>query len=135
MLKTYTGSCHCGAVCIEADLDVSAGTYKCNCTICTKARLWAVSVAPESFRLIGGEGDLTDYRGKNPVAHHFFCRHCGVRPFQRVDTPNMSGHVYYNINLACLDGIDIDELMAAPVAYFDGLNDAWDARPAEVRHL
>jgi hypothetical protein len=135
MLKTYTGSCHCGAVRIEADLDVSAGTYKCNCTICAKARLWAAEVAPDSFRLIAGEGDLTDYRGKNPVAHHFFCRRCGVRPFQRVDMPNMSGHVYYNINLACLDGIDIDELMAAPVAYFDGLNDAWDARPAEVRHL
>ena len=135
MLKTYTGSCHCGAVRIEADLDISAGTYKCNCTICTKARLWAASVAPESFRLIAGEGDLTDYRGKNPVAHHFFCRHCGVRPFQRVDMPNMSGHVYYNINLACLDGIDIDELMGAPVAYFDGLNNAWDHPPAEVRHL
>jgi hypothetical protein len=135
MLKTYTGSCHCGAVRIEADLDISAGTYKCNCTICAKARLWAVSVAPESFRLIAGEGDLADYRGKNPVAHHFFCRRCGVRPFQRVDTPNMSGRIYYNINLACLDGIDIDELMAAPVAYFDGLNDAWDVQPAEVRHL
>jgi hypothetical protein len=135
MLKTYTGSCHCGAIRIEADLDISAGTYKCNCTICAKARLWAVSVAPESFRLIAGEGDLADYRGKNPVAHHFFCRRCGVRPFQRVDTPNMSGRIYYNINLACLDGIDIDELMAAPVAYFDGLNDAWDVQPAEVRHL
>jgi hypothetical protein len=135
MLKTYTGSCHCGAVRIEADLDITAGTYKCNCTICTKARLWSAEAAPESFRLIAGEADLTDYRGKNPVAHHFFCRHCGVRPFQRVDTPNMSGRVYYNINLACLDGIDIDELIAAPIAYFDGLNDAWDARPAEVRHL
>jgi hypothetical protein len=135
MLKTYTGSCHCGAVRIEADLDLSAGTYKCNCTICTKARLWAASVESEFFRLIQGEGDLTDYRGKNPVAHHFFCRHCGVRPFQRVDMPNMSGHIYYNINLACLDGIDIDELMAAPVAYFDGLNNAWDSAPVEVRHL
>lgn len=135
MLKTYTGSCHCGTVRIEADLDIAAGTYKCNCTICAKARLWAASAAPEAFRLIAGEEALTDYRGKNPVAHHFFCRHCGVRPFQRVDMPNMSGHVYYNINLACLDGVDIDELMAAPVDYFDGLNNAWHARPVEVRHL
>jgi len=47
----------------------------------------------------------------------------------------MSGSPYYNINIACLDGVDIGELMAAPVTYYDGRNDAWDSRPAEIRHL
>ena len=42
---------------------------------------------------------------------------------------------YYNINLACLEGIDIDELMAAPVTHEDGRNDRWEATPAETRHL
>jgi hypothetical protein len=47
----------------------------------------------------------------------------------------MTGAKYYNINIACLDGLDIDELMAAPIAYYDGRNDDWHAVPAEVRHL
>ena len=135
MLKTYTGSCHCGAVRFEADVDISAGTGKCNCTICTKMRLWSVDAAPEVFRLTAGQSELTDYRGANPVAHHLFCRNCGVRPFEWVDTPNMSGSKYYNLNVACLDGVDIDELMSAPVTFYDGLNNNWGESPAETRHL
>jgi hypothetical protein len=135
MLKTYTGSCHCGAVRFEVDVDIAAGTGKCNCTICAKARLWLVNAKPGAFLLVAGEGDLADYRGHNPVAHHLFCRHCGVRPFEWVDMPNMSGEKYYNINVACLDGMDIDELVAAPVTYYDGLHDNWEHTPAETRHL
>jgi hypothetical protein len=47
----------------------------------------------------------------------------------------MSGAKYYNINIMCLEGLDIDELMAAPVAYYDGLNDNWGETPKETRHL
>src|SRR5262245_58050795 len=90
MLKTYRGGCHCGAVQFEAELDISAGTGKCNCSICSKMRLWSVEVKPEAFRLVAGEADLTDYRGRNTVAHHLFCKHCGMHPFEWVDTPNMT---------------------------------------------
>lgn len=135
MLKTYCGGCHCGAVRFEADLDIGAGTGKCNCTLCTKMRLWSVEVKPEAFRLLAGEADMVDYQGTNRVAHHLFCRHCGVRPFEWVDVPNMTGEKYYNINVACLDGLDIDELLAAPVTYYNGLNNDWGSTPTEVRHL
>jgi hypothetical protein len=135
MRKTYSGSCHCGVVRFETDLDIAAGTAKCNCSICTKTRLWLVNAKPEDFHLIAGEAELTDYRGANPVAHHLFCKHCGVHPFAWVDVPNMSGEKYFNINVACLDGLDIDELMAAPVSYYDGRNDNWGSKPNEVRHL
>ncbi|AFL52671.1 hypothetical protein ABIE78_001448 [Sinorhizobium fredii] len=135
MLRTYSGSCHCGAIRFEADLDISAGTGKCNCSICTKMRLWSARARPKAFRLIAGEEELTDFQGRNPVAHHLFCKRCGIHPFERIDMPNMTGSPYYNINVACLDAVDINELIAAPVTYYDGLNDNWGARPAEVRHL
>src|SRR5206468_699401 len=80
--KTYSGGCHCGAVRFEADLDIAAGTGKCNCTICTKMRLWLVEVRPDAFRLRAGETEMTDYRGRSDVAHHLFCRQCGLRPFE-----------------------------------------------------
>ncbi|HWD50586.1 MAG TPA: GFA family protein [Rhizomicrobium sp.] len=135
MLKTYKGACHCGSVRFEVDLDLSRGTGKCNCSYCARNRLWIANVRPQDFRLLSGEGDLADYRGKNPVAHHQFCRTCGVHPFEWVDTPNLSGQKYYSINVLCLDGVDLSEILAAPVAYYDGLNDKWEQTPAEIRHL
>ena len=91
MLRTYGGGCQCGTVRFEADLDLSAGTVKCNCSICWRLRLWSVRVRPEAFRLLAGADTLTDYRGGNAVAHHLFCRVCGVHPFERIEMPNMTG--------------------------------------------
>ena len=39
------------------------------------------------------------------------------------------------MNVACLDGLDVAALLAAPVTWCDGRRDDWGARPAEVRHL
>src|SRR5688572_24425653 len=60
--KTYRGSCHCGRVKFEADIDLAAGTGKCNCTSCWKKRWWSVSVKPERFRSISDEQELSRYR-------------------------------------------------------------------------
>ncbi|WEZ85524.1 GFA family protein (plasmid) [Rhizobium sp. 32-5/1] len=135
MRRAYSGSCHCGMVRFEVAVDVSAGTTKCNCSICSKLRMWVVQVPFEAFLLLAAQADLTDYRGHNPVAHHFFCKHCGVHPFARVDMPNMSGVPYYNVNVGCLHGLDIDELVDAPVHYQDGRNDDWSSEPTRTSHL
>jgi hypothetical protein len=132
MKKTYTGSCHCGAVLFEADIDLSAGTFKCNCEMCTKTRMWGAIAKPDSFRLLAGEADLIDYRPDS--IHHVFCRHCGVRSFAWGDDPALGGK-FYAVRVSCLEGLDIDELVNASITYFDGRNDNYQSPPAETRHL
>ncbi len=132
MKSVHQGGCHCGALRFAVELDLSAGTAKCNCTYCAKSRFWLVQAEPEDFRV---SGEATDYRGRNPVAHHFFCPRCGVHVYDRVDAPNLLGRRYVDVSVACLEDVDVAELVAAPVAYFDGLNDAWGSTSEETRHL
>ena len=134
MLKTYLGSCHCGKVRFEADIDLSAGTGKCNCSICTKQRNWGTSIKPGAFRLSAGESELSEYTFGTNSVHHTFCKHCGIRVFGRGYVEEMGGH-FYSINLAVLDNATPEELIAAPVRYADGRNNRWDRTPEETRHL
>jgi hypothetical protein len=132
--RTFAGSCHCGAVRYEADLDLEETTYKCNCSICTKTRTWVAFTSPDRFRLLAGEDALVDYQIAADYAHHFFCRTCGVRPFGRVEKESLDG-TFYTIRLNTLDDADESELAAAPVIVLDGRNDAYDSSPAHTAHL
>ena len=132
--KTYTGSCHCGAVRFEADIDLSAGTNKCNCTICSKTRNWNAIIKPDAFRLLAGKNQLSEYQFGRKSMHHLFCRHCGVRSFGRGYSEQIGGD-YVAVQLTSLENIDLQELIAAPIRFADGRNDDWGVAPQECRHL
>lgn len=128
-MKRCHGSCHCGAIRFEADIDLDAGTVRCNCSFCVKIRCWAAIVKPESFHLIAGESDLTEYQFGAKNERHFFCRHCGVRPFGEGNSPAFGR--FYGISVACLDESTIRAIAAAPVRYVDGRNDNWTTPPVD----
>lgn len=133
MLKTYRASCHCGRVAVEAELDLTQSSYRCNCSICRRNRFWPAVAMPAGFRQLSGESELTRYVFGPEKNHHFFCRHCGVRVFGvGNDTP--VGRMY-GINLGCLEGVTEEELSRIPITYVDGLHDQWGSVPEYTGHL
>lgn len=132
-LKAYHGACHCGAIRFEADIDLSQGTLRCNCSFCTKVRLWSAIVKPAAFRLLSGEAEMTKYQFHTKTEQHFFCSRCGVRPFGIGNSPRWGE--FYAVNVSCLDDVSVEELVEAPITFLDGRNGNWDTPPAAVRHL
>jgi hypothetical protein len=97
MKKTYHGSCHCGAVRFEADIELRKDTTRCNCSTCTKARAWFAIMKTDGFHMIAGADALADYQwtppGKpRPNLHYRFCTTCGVRAFAQGEQEAMQPH-------------------------------------------
>lgn len=120
-VHTYSGSCHCGAVRYDVDVDLASGTGRCNCTICTKSANWGAIVKPEALRVLQGADALADYSRTEHV-HIHFCGRCGIRVFSRGNIPEVGG-AFASVNLNTLDGVELD---GVPVRYFDGLHDTWE---------
>lgn len=133
MKTTYHGGCHCGNVRYEADIDLSKGSFKCNCSICTKLRNWIVPVKDGDFRLLAGEDQLSDYQFGGKRIHHQFCRTCGVHSFGWSEAEG--GGRSYAVQINCLDDVTVEELIGIPVTCADGRNDNWKSPPAETSYL
>ena len=132
MRKTYHGSCHCGAVTFEADLDLTETSYRCNCSICRRTRFWPAVAKEGQFRLLSGEAELTQYLFNTRKNQHYFCRRCGVRAFG-VGTETPVGKMV-GVNLGCLTDVSDEELARVPITYVDGRHDRQSA-PELFAHL
>jgi hypothetical protein len=133
-MKTYHGSCHCGAIKYEADIDLAQGSGRCNCAYCTKARAWAVTIKPAAFRLAADsqEGIAYHRHPQAPVKYH--CERCGIHTHARGDAEYMGG-AFVQVFVATLDDASPEELLSGPIRYSDGRNNNWRNPPGEIRHL
>jgi hypothetical protein len=132
-VQTYTGSCHCGAIRFEADLDLDEGSNRCNCSYCAKARAWfAFAKGAKSFRLLDGTG-LAEYRwtppgDSEPHLTYAFCRTCGVRAFARGELEALGG-TFHAVHVPTLD-LSPEQFAAIPVRYINGRDRRYDEAPA-----
>jgi hypothetical protein len=138
-MKTYSGSCHCGGVRFQADLDFAEGTVKCNCSGCTKARSWLIVAPASRFRLVEGEASQAEYQWTpaghaKPTVQFHFCKICGIRTPGRGELEAMGG-AFYAVQISLLDDLDPNDLAAAPIRYLDGRHDRFDRAPDDIRFL
>jgi hypothetical protein len=114
-LKTYVGSCHCGRVRYDVELDLGSPVVACNCSMCGRTGTLLTFVPESQFKLRSGEDVLTDYQFNKHAIHHLFCRVCGVKSFARGTARD--GNAMVAINARCLEGVEPDRLT---VNHFDG---------------
>jgi hypothetical protein len=132
-VETYKGSCHCGAIRFEADLDLDEGSNRCNCSYCAKARTWfAFAKGAAHFRLLEG-GGVSEYRWTAPgqPGPHLtftFCRTCGIRTYARGDLELLGG-VFHAVSVPALE-LSPERLASIPVRYLNGREGRYDEAPA-----
>ncbi len=133
MKQAVTGRCHCAAVRFSCQIDLTAPSTRCNCSICLKHRFWLTVVPADELRLVQGEEALVEYRFGSQRVRHRFCRHCGVKPFGESSNPAFGGR-FFAVNVACLD-LEPEALAQIPIQYNDGRHDAHGHAPTLTSYL
>jgi hypothetical protein len=83
--------------------------------MCSKRGGLLAFVPAENFKILSGEGDLTDYQFNKKVIHHLFCPTCGIFSFGKGVGPD--GKEMVAVNVRCLDDVDAEGLK---VVKYDG---------------
>ncbi len=116
MLKTYSGSCHCGLVTFEVDADIDH-IRSCDCSICSKRGALIYRVENDCLRITTPLEKMSVYQWHTKTAKDYFCPKCGILPFRRpsklTESELKSGMTSFEgwaINVRCLDGIDLSAI-------------------------
>jgi len=94
--------------------------------MCSRTGFLHLIVPAAALTLIRGDEALSLYTFNTGTARHYFCKHCGCRPFY-VPRSNPDG---FSVNVRCLDPETIDSLTVTP---FDGQN--WERHAGNLSHL
>ena len=138
--KTYHGTCHCGAVAFELDLDpLTTEVRRCNCSYCLKTGYKKALMPFDSLRVTAGRDALANYHAEGSswppgTIDHYRCSRCGVQTHSRGELEQMGGD-FYAVNLACLDDLPEESFAQMDIVYEDGRRDRQDCAPQITRHL
>lgn len=133
MSETYNGSCHCRHVRFRVRFSDQQGSFKCNCSVCTKTRAWLAPVGADALTLLHGGEELAEYQFGARTIRHRFCRRCGVKVFG--EGTDVQGQPFVAVSLTSLDDIPAARLAALPIRYFDGRNDDYQHPPQDTSLL
>ena len=121
--RSYSGSCHCGAVRFRFQSAEITSGLRCNCSICIRKGMVMSRdyVGADAFAVDGAES-LAIYRFGDGNVDHYFCKNCGISPFNGiVSLPDgYRGRAKIGdrrVNLGCVDGVDP---FALEIALVDG---------------
>lgn len=111
---TYTGSCHCGRVRFEVELELDR-VRVCDCSICRRRGALIRRVPESALRILTPLDDLTLYQWHTRTARDYFCPTCGILPFRRPRAltaeeaqAGMQPFHGWAVNVRCLDGVELD---------------------------
>lgn len=115
-MKTYTGSCHCGAVTFTVEADIQKA-LECNCSHCHRKGFLLSFIPSTQFTLMSGADNLTEYRFNKKHIAHLFCKTCGVQCFGKA--VNSEGMETIALNVRTIPEIDTH---AITIEQIDGKN-------------
>ena len=104
-VRTYRGSCHCGRIRFEVDVDLDH-VRRCDCSLCRKRGALNHRVDESRFRLLTPLEALSAYRWHTRTATDYFCPVCGILPFRR---PRTAPHLWA-VNVRCLADVDLSTI-------------------------
>jgi hypothetical protein len=111
----YKGSCHCGQVTYEVELEAGPA-IECNCSICSSKGYLLWFAPRENLNILTGEDKLAIYTFGPHIVRHHFCSACGCAPFG-IGKPSGSDAEMAAVNVRCLENVDLDIVPRKP---FDG---------------
>lgn len=110
-MEKYSGGCHCERVRYEVTVDLTQ-SITCNCSICKKRGSILTFTSVDQFKLLKGEGEVTEYQFAKKSIRHLFCKTCGILSYATGQTPD--GTKMIAVNVRCLDDVEVEKL--SPVA-------------------
>jgi hypothetical protein len=114
-LITHVGGCHCGRVRFAVEAPARLSIDECNCSMCRRTAYLHLIVPAARFRITQGREALSLYTFNTGTAKHYFCSHCGCKPFY-VPRSHPDG---WSVNARCIDAGTIEGMTLKAV---DGQN-------------